>query len=199
MRDELQDNGRIPTTPFTHEQQQFLLQLAREAIIHYLQDGRLPHHESSHPDLTQQAGVFVTLRQQAEDKLLLRGCIGRIEAEEPLYKTLSDMAVKAATSDPRFPPVSLDEMTHIHIEISVLSPLRSLTDVTLLEIGTHGLVIVSGNRRGLLLPQVPIAQQWDRRQFLEGICRKAGLPQDYWQHPKAHLYVFTSFVFEDER
>lgn len=184
---------------FTSAQQTQLLRLARQAIAHYLTTGEMLLPDVTDPALRQPAGAFVTLRQRPDGvtpkPARLRGCIGHVEGERPLNQVVADMAIKAATQDPRFPPVSLTELDDIRIEISVLSPVEPLEDVDQLQLGVHGLVIVSGWRRGLLLPQVPIQFGWTREEFLTGICRKAGLEPDAWQ--TAELFTFTTTSFEE--
>jgi AmmeMemoRadiSam system protein A len=183
-------------------QQHYLLRLARHAIAHFLETGgilRPPVTEES--QLRQKAGVFVTLRtrpgagQPADKAMRLRGCIGHMEADVALLDLVPVMAVKAATEDPRFPPVTAVELPNLHIEISLLSPLEPVTDVENIEVGVHGLVIISGLRRGLLLPDVPRMFGWSREDYLAGICRKAGLPDDAWRY--ADLLTFTTQVFEE--
>jgi uncharacterized protein (TIGR00296 family) len=90
-----------------------------------------------------------------------------------------------------------DELSKVSVEISVLSPLRRITDAQQVQVGTHGLMIVKGNQQGLLLPQVPIEQGWNREQYLEGLCEKAGLPSGCWREG-AMLYAFTAIVFGEE-
>jgi uncharacterized protein len=184
---------------FSPTQQTTLLKLARHAIACYLSTGETHSPDLPDPALRQPAGAFVTLRQRPDGvtpkPARLRGCIGHVEGERPLLQVVADMAIKAATQDPRFPPVSLAELDDICLEISVLSPLEPLTDVNQIELGVHGLVIVSGWRRGLLLPQVPIQFGWTREEFLAGICRKASLEPDAWQ--TAELFTFTTTSFEE--
>lgn len=111
-----------------------------------------------------------------------------------LYRVVQEMAVSAATSDPRFPPLTAEELSQIRIEISILSPLRRITDPQQIEVGTHGLMIFKDGRQGVLLPQVPVEQGWNREQFLQGLCQKAGLPASCWREG-ATLYAFTASVF----
>jgi AmmeMemoRadiSam system protein A len=127
----------------------------------------------------------------------LRGCIGQVLAEQPLVELVPQMAVRAATADPRFPPLQASELPRVALELSVLSPLGRLYDVAQLAVGVHGLVIEANGRRGLLLPEVPLSRGWDGRQFLQAVCRKAGLPAQAWQWPEANLYTFTAQVFAE--
>jgi AmmeMemoRadiSam system protein A len=114
-----------------------------------------------------------------------------------VYTTLQQAAVSAATDDPRFPPLTPEELEEISIEISVLSPLKRISNIDEIEVEKHGLVIVAEGRSGLLLPQVATEAGWDRQQFLEAVCRKAGLPEDAWMQG-ATLYTFTAIVFGEE-
>jgi len=168
-----------------------LLTIARESIARHLSDGTLPQLDVTEPSLTRKSGAFVTLEMAGE----LRGCIGHILAQEPLYITIQQAAVSAAMQDPRFPPLTTEELDEVSIEISVLSPLRRITDVQEIEVGTHGLFIVAEGRRGLLLPQVATEEGWSRDEFLDAVCRKAGLPEDAWRSGGTALYTFTAIVF----
>ncbi|MFQ6059317.1 MAG: AmmeMemoRadiSam system protein B [Anaerolineae bacterium] len=170
-----------------------LLAMARETIARFLEDGFAPLYSVTEPELLRKSGAFVTLKEHGE----LRGCIGYTRAERPLYLTVQAAALAAAVQDRRFPPVAPEELKDIEIEISVLSPLRPISDVSEIQVGKHGLFIVKGQKSGLLLPQVATEQGWDWEQFLRGVCRKAGLPEDCWQKG-AQLYVFTADVFGEE-
>ena len=127
----------------------------------------------------------------------LRGCIGHTRADVPLYQAVQQMAVAAATSDPRFPPLTPEELSDVTVEISILSPFRRIMDAAQVEVGVHGLMIYKDNQRGLLLPQVPVEQGWDRQEYLDNLCLKAGLPADCWREG-ATLYAFTALVFGEE-
>ncbi len=178
-------------------QQTELLRLARTAIAEHLKTGHIPGHETDDPALIRRSGAFVTLknRNQAPESAL-RGCIGHMRADSPLYRVVQEMAVSAATSDPRFPPLTAEELDEVSIEISVLSPLRRVTDIEQIQVGTHGLMIVQNGQRGVLLPQVPVEQGWNREEFLENLCLKAGLPGNCWTEQPI-LYAFTALVFEE--
>lgn len=139
------------------------------------------------------SGVFVTLRNGEK----LRGCIGIITPPGPLFETVQECAPSAATSDPRFNPVTLSELKEIGIEISVLSTPEPLRDRSQIELGIHGLIISQEGRRGLLLPQVATENHWDRETFLAQTCRKAGLPLDAWK-TGAEIKIFTAFVFGEK-
>lgn len=181
----------MPNT-YSNEQRRTLLTLARTAVTEAVLHRRAVDDTSEDPAFAETRGAFVTLTIAGG----LRGCIGFPEAVFPLREAIVQGAISAALRDPRFPPVCAEELPRLHIEISVLSPLFEITPDAV-EVGTHGLVIAKGGARGLLLPQVPVEWGWDREQFLQHTCRKAGLPADAWQHG-ATLYAFTAEVFGEE-
>jgi hypothetical protein len=139
------------------------------------------------------SGVFVTLKSAGE----LRGCLGTLECRD-LADEVARCAADAATEDPRFRPVTPEELMEISIEISVLGPLERInpSEPDAIEIGAHGLVVERGRHRGLLLPQVATEWSWTREQFLRHTCVKAELPPDAWQRG-ATVYRFTAEVFGD--
>ncbi|MCD6520587.1 MAG: AmmeMemoRadiSam system protein B [Anaerolineae bacterium] len=177
----------------TNSRRQALLALARKAIEDYL-EGEKASLTSDDPVLNRRAGVFVTLKEGQA----LRGCIGRLRADLPLYQAVQEMAIAAATADPRFPPLKKSELKDLRIEISVLSPLRPVTDTKSIRIGTHGLLIIQGQRRGVLLPQVAQEEGWSRKEFLENLCYKAGLEGDCWHKEGSLLYSFQAIVFGED-
>ncbi|MBI5017120.1 MAG: AmmeMemoRadiSam system protein A [Deltaproteobacteria bacterium] len=166
-----------------------LLGLARATIAATL-EGRCAREIDPSPELEQPAAAFVSLHKGGR----LRGCIGTLEARGPLHCAVAEMARSAAFHDPRFPPLRAEELDAVDLEISVLSPLRRIADPAEVEVGRHGLWIVQGGRRGVLLPQVPTTCGWDRETFLAQTCGKAGLPPDAWKKG-AELYVFEAEVF----
>jgi AmmeMemoRadiSam system protein A len=173
---------------------QELLRIARATLREYLATGFMPPGAPHRQSLLQPRGAFVTLHVDGE----LRGCIGRVDADTPLYLAVEQLAVAAATRDPRFEPLRGEELAQTHIEVSVLSPPVSgaPSDV---EIGRHGLIITRGVRRGLLLPQVAVEHQLTREQFLDETCAKAGLPPGAWQQSGTVLQLFTAEVFSEPR
>jgi len=177
--------------PLSETDQQTLLRMAREALVGYLNLAEIPKVPEPGEALRQPCGAFVTLHKGKN----LRGCIGVIEAKQPLYITVRQCAVWAALQDPRFPPVMKREVRGLNLEISVLSPLSDIVPENI-EIGRHGLLISRGAQRGLLLPQVAVQWNWDREKFLEETCRKAGLPHDAWQQG-ARIQAFSAQVFEE--
>ncbi len=176
--------------PLTEEQQRILIKLAWEALVSGVRGGALGLDEVAAPEpLLAPLGAFVTLRKQGR----LRGCIGHVKADKPLYHTVRECAVAAALSDPRFSPVTPQELPLIQIEISVLSELQVVAPEQI-EVGRHGLYISKGPQGGLLLPQVAVEWGWEREKFLEQTCLKAGLPADAWRQG-AIVQAFTAQVF----
>ena len=119
-----------------------------------------------------------------------------IEAREPLHQTIRAMAVQAAFADPRFCALQPGELDEIHIEISVLTPLERIYDPAQIEVGKHGIYVRKGYHSGLLLPQVATEHGWDRGQFLEWTCRKAGLSTNAWKDPSTEIFIFSADVFD---
>ncbi len=168
-----------------------LLELARTALEEVVRCGRLSEVVESSEALRTPCGAFVTLSKGDR----LRGCIGHIEARQPLYATVRECARAAALDDPRFEPVAPAELPSMQLEISILSPMEDIAPQEV-EVGRHGLLITRGARRGLLLPQVAVEWKWNREQFLEETCLKAGLPPDAWQHG-ARVQAFTAQILEE--
>jgi len=177
----------------TNDQKTTLLKLAREAISTYLTSRKISDYITDDLGLLRKSGAFVTLKEKGE----LRGCIGQMQSELPLYRLVQEMAVAAATQDPRFQPLAKPELSQVTIEISVLSPLQLVTDLKQIEIGKHGLLIEQNGQRGVFLPQVPVEQGWDLGAYLENLCYKAGLPGGCWQNNPT-LYSFTALVFGEK-
>lgn len=174
------------------EEKAELLRMARAAVA-AAADGNAPTWRvSGHAKFDEPRGVFVTLRKKGA----LRGCIGFAEPADALGRSVIQAAIYAATGDPRFPPVRPAELGDIAVEVSVLTPLREIADARQVEVGRHGLVVSRGERRGLLLPQVPVENGWDRETFLGQACLKAGLPADDWRRG-ARIQVFEAIVFHE--
>jgi len=173
------------------EDRRRLLQEARRAVSDALA-GRpaVPAEPEGVPGL--QAGVFVSIHSHGE----LRGCIGHLDANQPLAAVVARSAVAAATEDPRFASVTPAELDDCEIEISVLGPIEPVEDVDDIVVGRHGLIVEQGWHRGLLLPQVAREQRWDRDTFLARTCAKAGLPDDAWKRG-AKIMTFEAEVFGD--
>ena len=142
---------------------------------------------------TEMRGVFVTLRIYGE----LRGCIGYVQPFETVANAVRELSIKAASEDPRFDPVTSEDVGHLAIEISVLTPLEQIEGPAQVEIGKHGLVVESGWKRGLLLPEVALEEDWSPEEFLGGCCRKAGLGRDAWKRPGTKLFRFETEHFSE--
>jgi hypothetical protein len=174
-------------------QQKRLLRFARTAIEKYVTSREVVECRERDDALLQSAGAFVTLKKQGA----LRGCIGRMEARGPLCTTVRDMAIAAAVQDRRFPPVTKEELPELKIEISVLSPLRRVSNPGEIDIKKHGIVVESDGSSGVFLPQVARETGWSKEVLLSELCgQKAGLPRDAWKHG-ATLYVFTVQEFHE--
>jgi AmmeMemoRadiSam system protein A len=180
---------------FTPEERSILLKVAHESIL-----SALEHREISlippSPHLVEPRGAFTTIYLQGA----LHGCVGYVfpvVSPQPvsLYRAVAETARAAAFEDTRFPPITQEETSRLEVSLSILSPLKVIRPEDV-EIGLHGLVVNHAGRRGVLLPQVPVEQTWDRVTFLEQTCRKAGLPLNAWQNG-ATLQVFTTEVFGD--
>jgi uncharacterized protein len=177
-----------------------LVRLARTAVEKYLQESTIIKSER---DTQEKAGVFVTLNYVTTTKKeYLRGCIGFPLPERPLYQGVVEAAIAAATEDPRFPPLDIQELDNILFEISVLTPPERITVIPAdygkeIEIGRDGLILQWRFGSGLLLPQVPVELKWDVEQYLANICYKAGAPPDVWLDPSSKLYKFQATVFKE--
>ena len=167
-----------------------LLKIARQTIKAYLTGLAAPTMAVSE-NLKKPGAAFVTLTKHGQ----LRGCIGQTVAMQPLHKTIEYCAVQAAVADPRFDPVTAYELDSLHIEISVLTPLQKVNSLDEIKVGRDGLMIGKGNYRGLLLPQVATDYGWDRTEFLEQTCRKAGLYKDAYKSPDAEIFKFQAIIF----
>jgi len=175
---------------FTDRQKRELVALAREAVT--AATGAAAPPVPAAGDFPEASGAFVTLKRGGR----LRGCIGTLECRRPLPEEVARVAVSAAREDPRFSPVTAAELEGLEVEVTVLGPLEPIDplDPDAFEIGRHGLVVESGYRRGLLLPQVAAEWGWGREEFLAQTCVKAGLPRDAWRQG-ATVYRFAGEVF----
>ncbi|HMK54611.1 MAG TPA: TIGR00296 family protein [Methanobacteriaceae archaeon] len=182
------------------EDGEFLLKLARDAIENYILNGQVLEVPEEVPEyLNENRGVFVTLHEKGE----LRGCIGYPEPVKPLLDALIEVAIGAATGDPRFAPVNSHELDDIHVEVSVLTPPK-LIEINKpveyldnIKLGEDGLIVENGPFRGLLLPQVPLEWKWDLDEFLANTCMKAGMSPDCWLQEGVKIYSFQSQIFEE--
>ena len=145
--------------------------------------------------LSWEEGAFVTIHKNGN----LRGCIGNIIGRKPLYQTVLDMAISSSTQDPRFPPVTVDELDDIDVEVSVLSKPKVITNIDEIQLGVHGVIVSQGpSHSGVFLPQVADDTQWTKEEFLSHLCsQKANLPADAWKDPKTKIEIFTAEVFSE--
>jgi len=201
----------VPQSEFSLEQRRILLRIAHQAIVCGLERQPFAEVPPLFPELLQPRGVFTTLylrtdqpgtldrdpnsEPHMEPHRELRGCVGYALPIAPLHRAVAETARAAAFDDSRFSPVTLEEVSRLEVSLSVLSRLFPIHPEAV-EVGRHGLLISQGARRGLLLPQVPAEQSWDRKTFLEQTCRKAGLPLDAWRKD-ATIEAFTAEVFAD--
>ena len=181
------------------EEGTLLVKTARKAIESYLRDDNVMKKPEVPRKFLEHRGVFVTLTKQGE----LRGCIGQPIPTMPLIDALIDSAISAATRDPRFPELELDELSDVEIEVSVLTK-PGLMKVKhpkeypgLIVIGRDGLIMECGANVGLLLPQVPVEWNWDSEEFLSNACLKAGLPPDFWLDRRVRVQKFSAQVFSE--
>ena len=165
--------------------------IAKTAISDFILKGERRDYKGMQKRLYRPGAAFVTLTKDGG----LRGCIGHVIARLPLWECVREMAIAAATQDPRFPTMREDEIKDLEFEISVLTHPREIRDVEEIEVGVHGLIISSEYHSGLLLPQVPVEYGWDREKFLEQTCIKAGLPPDAWLDPETRIEAFAAQVF----
>lgn len=182
------------------EEGHFLLSTAREAILARLEN-RAPRWPSMPAKetggLRSCRGAFVTLKIRRNGQELLRGCIGRMDAETSLLSVIRDMALAAAFEDPRFPPLAIREYPDIKAEITVLTPLRPIARTQEIQLGRHGVLLHKGWRQAVFLPQVATEQGWNLEELLCNLCLKAGLPPEAWKDPETQLQVFEGQIFEE--
>lgn len=179
----------MPKQNFTSKEKQLLLQIAREAITTYVETGKIPPLEVTNSKLQACQGCFVCIKIDG----MLRGCIGNFTSEKPIYQLVQEMAVSAATKDPRFYPIKREDLQEFDLEISVLSPLQKISSIDEIEVGIHGLYLEKNFSRGVLLPQVATEYGWDRDTFLRQTSLKAGLNENDWQED-ADIYIFSADI-----
>ena len=184
----------------TLEEGTFAVKFARAVIENHLSGNELIV-ENCPEVFNEKRGCFCTLHTYPEREL--RGCIGIPEPILPLIKALEEAAISAATKDPRFPPVTLEEMDYIVVEVSILTPPELIKVnhpreyLEKIKIGRDGLIIKYGMHSGLLLPQVPVEYGWDVEEYLAHLCLKAGLPPDMWLDENTKIYRFEAQIFEE--
>ena len=169
-----------------------LISIARESIISFINERPVPDFDVKEEQLLAGQGCFVTIKREGK----LRGCLGQFTSDRPLHLLVKDMAIAAATRDPRFYPMGCEDLESFEIEISVLSPLKKIESIEEIEVGKHGLYIEKNFYRGVLLPQVAVEHGWDRNTFLSQTCQKAGLDKNDWKE-EADIYTFIAEVFAE--
>jgi len=193
------------TFQLTQKEGKFLVKLARRAAEAYLRTGEiLKVPDEVAPKLKERCGVFVTINTvRGERKRELRGCIGLPYPTTPLAQAVIESAISSATQDPRFNPMSLEELDHVVFEVSVLTPPEPVEVenpkeyCSKIKVGRDGLIVERGYWKGLLLPQVPVEWKWDEETFLCQCCIKAGLPPDSWLLKGTRIYTFQAIIFEE--
>lgn len=178
------------------DQKKKLIAIAKDTINLYIKNKKKFEVKVDDLRLSEEEGAFVTIHEDGQ----LRGCIGNIIGQGPLYLTIRDMAIAAATQDPRFKPVTVDELNKIDIEISVLSKPKRVKSLDEIKMGVHGVIVKGGMfNQGVFLPQVAIETGWSKEEFLSELCsQKAHLPKDAWKDPKTILEIFTAEVFSEK-
>jgi AmmeMemoRadiSam system protein B/AmmeMemoRadiSam system protein A len=178
----------------TFQEKKELLKLAHDTLNSFVTTGKAVEEKTNDPRLLQTQGAFVTLRKKG----VLRGCIGNVIGRQPLWQTIHDMTVDAASQDPRFPPVIKEELKDIDLEVSVLTLPKAIPDASAITLGRDGVILSDeqGTHQGVFLPQVATETNWSKEEFLKELCsQKAGLPGDCWKNPKTRLWTFQADVF----
>ncbi len=188
----------------TMEEGELLVRLTRKAVEEYLKNGKIMSTPKDiSPKLEEQCGVFVTLNSVRHGKKELRGCIGFPYPTLPLARAVVESAINSATQDPRFHPVSLNELGYIVFEVSVLTPPQLVKVKTPMDypskikVGQDGLIVEGGYSKGLLLPQVPVERSWNEEEFLCQCCIKAGLSPDCWLLKGTKIYKFSCVIAQE--
>jgi len=190
---------------YSDEDGYFLVKLARKTVDEYVTQKRRNEPPKDTPEhLKEKSGVFVTLNSTTENRVSLRGCIGRPYPSQPLVEAVIDSSIDSAVNDPRFPKVTPRELDTIIVDLSVLTPPKKIEYskpeelLNLVKVGRDGLIAVQGMWRGLLLPQVPVDWKWNTLKYLEHTCNKAGLPVDAWKDPETEFMSFQAEIFGEE-
>ncbi len=190
------------TKGLTEEEGEKAVDIARKTVDFYVSEGDRYEPKDVPKKFKEKMGVFVTLEKQPGNDL--RGCIGYPEPIAPLIDALIDSAISAASRDPRFRPVRESELSHLTVEVSVLTPPEKIIVkkpeeyVKKIKVGRDGLIVKRGWYSGLLLPQVPVEWGWDEKEFLSQTCHKAGLPPDAWRDKGTEVQSFQGQVWCEE-
>ena len=188
----MKEKTKSPTeTNLTDSEKMTLHNIALTAIKKRLVNKSSAIPQTTTNTLNEKRGAFVSLHKHGQ----LRGCIGYVHGVKPLAEAINDMAIAAAFQDPRFPTLKENELSDLYIEISVLTPMKQISDIKQIEVGKHGLMMIKNPYSGLLLPQVAIQYNWDRQTFLSETCHKAGLPADAWKDDDTEIYIFSAEIF----
>ncbi len=182
---------------FPQEAREEMLGLARAAVMAAVTGEDIPEVQPRNPQLELERGIFVTLKSRG----MLRGCLGRFEADTPLKVLVPEMSAASATQDPRFfgNRITPEEVPGLAIKISVLSPLRKVSSPGEVNVGEHGIQVRRGWKSGCYLPEVATDYNMSREEFLTSCCRdKAGLPADAWKDPETEILVFTTESFGED-
>lgn len=180
---------------FNEAQKKRLLEIARQSISEYVINGRRVDFVEGDAGLNIKRGAFVTLHKNGD----LRGCIGNFTSNEPIYQVVSQMAIEAATGDPRFNPVTKEELGEIKIEISVLTEPKLIDNWQNIRLGVDGVIVKKGFSQGVFLPQVAVETGWDLETFLKQLCwQKAGLPPESYKDPNTKIHAFQAVIFSEE-
>lgn len=181
---------------FTAEEKATLLKLARDEINFNLTKDKPPYLDALDEKLMQVRSCFITLHTASG---ALRGCIGNIEPFQPLAENIIHNAKNSAFGDPRFPPVSADEVDSLVIEISILTVPEPIPSYTDFEVGKHGIILNKGGRGAVFLPQVAPEQGWDAATTLTHLSMKAGLSPDAWKDEDCQFRVFEAIYFSEKK
>lgn len=185
---------------FTDEDGKELVKIARKAVTEYLKNKSKITDSDFHSKFNFESGVFVTINKKDS----LRGCIGYPVPIKKLSDGLIDAAISAATQDPRFTPVSIDELDKIVFEVTVLTPPVEikvddpLEYLSIIKVGRDGLIVKNSYSSGLLLPQVPTEYGWNVEEFLQHTCEKAGINKDSWKEDSTKISRFEGVIFREE-
>lgn len=189
------DQEEVTQKKVTQEEKKLMLKIARESLAHYLSTGKiLDYDESILPDsLMARRGVFVSIHKGRA----LRGCVGNMNSDQPVYKMIQREVISASTNDSRFPPVKYSELPQLCIEVSILGKLIKIDSIDKIQLGKHGIYIRQGSNSGTFLPQVAESTGWSVEEFL-GYCAKdkARIGWDGWKN--AEIYIYTAEVFSEK-
>ena len=177
-------------------QRNHLLEVARTTIAATARGEKIPLPEKKVTLDVPPSGLFVSLHLRTDQSL--RGCIGSFKMNGAIETNVARLARAASNEDPRFEGVRPDEVSNLHIEISVLSPSTPMEEPDQVQIGVHGLTVRHHDASGVLLPQVATEQNWTPTEFLEAVCHKAGLPPGTWRDPQCKVELFSAEVFGEK-